>query len=67
MHDLNRKLNFIPQPYLQSSIDPHDESEKFLRNEWLVTNGLGGYASCSISGITTRKYHGLQIAALPLY
>ena len=33
--------------------------------EWLVTNGLGGYASGTISGIPTRRYHGLLIAALP--
>ena len=56
---------FTPQEYLQCSLDPHEESEKFLRTEWLVTNGLGGYASCSISGVTTRKYHGLLVAALP--
>ena len=33
--------------------------------EWLVTNGLGGYASTSIDGRLTRKYHGLLLAALP--
>jgi predicted glycogen debranching enzyme len=33
--------------------------------EWLVTNGLGGYASGTISGAVTRRYHGLLIAALP--
>jgi predicted glycogen debranching enzyme len=32
--------------------------------EWLVTNGLGGYASGTVAGSTTRKYHGLLIAAL---
>ncbi len=32
--------------------------------EWLVTNGLGGYASGTIDGVTTRRYHGLLIAAL---
>lgn len=32
--------------------------------EWLVTNGLGGYASGSIVGATTRCYHGLLVAAL---
>jgi predicted glycogen debranching enzyme len=34
------------------------------RREWLVTNGIGGYASGTISGILTRRYHGLLIAAL---
>ena len=36
-----------------------------LNREWLVTNGLGGYASGTISGAITRRYHGLLIAALP--
>ena len=35
------------------------------RREWLVTNGLGGYASGTISGVVTRRYHGLLVAALP--
>jgi predicted glycogen debranching enzyme len=34
-----------------------------LDREWLVTNGLGGYASSTILGINTRKYHGLLVAA----
>jgi glycogen debranching enzyme len=35
-----------------------------LDHEWLVTNGLGGYASGSLVGATTRRYHGLLVAAL---
>ena len=35
-----------------------------LAREWLVTNGLGGYASGTISGANTRRYHGLLVAAL---
>ena len=31
--------------------------------EWLETNGIGGYASSSISGANTRRYHGLLVAA----
>lgn len=34
-------------------------------NEWLVTNGLGGYASGTIDGPLRRRYHGLLIASLP--
>ncbi|HUE14779.1 MAG TPA: amylo-alpha-1,6-glucosidase [Planctomycetaceae bacterium] len=37
-----------------------------LDDEWLVTNGLSGYASGTISGACTRRYHGLLIAALPV-
>src|ERR1035437_2885611 len=32
--------------------------------EWLITNGLGGYASSTVPGIKTRKDHGLRVAAL---
>lgn len=32
--------------------------------EWLVTNGLGGYASSTICGANTRRYHGLFVPAL---
>ncbi|HEX5176329.1 MAG TPA: glycogen debranching enzyme N-terminal domain-containing protein, partial [Chthoniobacteraceae bacterium] len=41
------------------------EPQELLRREWLLTNGLGGYASGTISGSVTRRYHGLLIAALP--
>lgn len=33
-----------------------------LQKEWLITNGIGGYASSTIIGANTRKYHGLLIA-----
>src|SRR5215207_8270640 len=36
-----------------------------FQREWLLTNGLGGYASGTISGTVTRRHHGLLIAALP--
>ena len=34
-----------------------------VRREWLETNGLGGFASSSIAGLNTRRYHGLLVAA----
>jgi predicted glycogen debranching enzyme len=37
--------------------------EEFLRKEWIVTNGLGSYASSTVLGVNTRKYHGLLVAA----
>ncbi|MGX1930977.1 amylo-alpha-1,6-glucosidase [Flagellimonas sp. 2504JD4-2] len=40
------------------------EIKDLLSMEWLETNGLGSYASSSISGANTRKYHGLLVAAL---
>jgi predicted glycogen debranching enzyme len=38
-----------------------------IRHEWLETNGLGGWASSSIIGCNTRRYHGLLVAALPTH
>ena len=38
--------------------------EEGLTKEWLITNGIGGYASSTILGCNTRKYHGLLIAPL---
>ncbi|MGH8046173.1 MAG: glycogen debranching enzyme N-terminal domain-containing protein, partial [Chthoniobacterales bacterium] len=38
---------------------------QLLQREWLITNGLGGYASGTISGMVSRRYHGLLVAALP--
>ncbi|MCP4361455.1 MAG: glycogen debranching protein [Chloroflexi bacterium] len=32
--------------------------------EWLVTNGIGGFASGTLAGLLTRRYHGLLTAAL---
>ena len=41
------------------------ELATLLDREWLVTNGLGGYASGTVAGAATRRYHGLLIAAHP--
>ncbi|HUB26149.1 MAG TPA: amylo-alpha-1,6-glucosidase [Tepidisphaeraceae bacterium] len=35
-----------------------------IRREWLSANGLGGYASSTVCGMNTRKYHGLLVAAM---
>lgn len=44
--------------------DVLDDVDGALRREWLVTNGLGGYASGTVAGANTRRYHGLLVAAL---
>src|SRR5437773_5458090 len=49
----------IPWPV----VDP-DDPEAMVTREWLVTNGLGGYASGTVSGVITRRYHGMLTAAL---
>jgi predicted glycogen debranching enzyme len=39
------------------------DQENSLTKEWIVTNGIGGYASSTIIGTNTRRYHGLLVAA----
>ena len=51
-------------PWKRSPAEPSDPF-LLLTREWLVTNALGGYASASVSGACTRRYHGLLVAALP--
>lgn len=50
------KINI--QPDILSNLD------KVIQREWVTTNGLGGYASSTILGINTRKYHGLLVTSL---
>lgn len=40
-----------------------NDLEASFEREWLETNGIGGYASASVSGANTRRYHGLLVAA----
>ncbi len=51
----------LPQISLESSA--LSDMNKALKNEWLITNGLGGYASSTVLAVNTRKYHGLLVAA----
>ncbi|MCI0630358.1 MAG: glycogen debranching enzyme N-terminal domain-containing protein [Phycisphaerales bacterium] len=46
-------------------INPDDPAsiDRALRTEWLLTNGLGGYAMGTALGVNTRRYHGLLVAA----
>ena len=48
-------------PHLDKSIlQNYDQA---IQNEWLETNGLGGWSSSSVIGCNTRRYHGLLVAA----
>jgi predicted glycogen debranching enzyme len=38
--------------------------ERSKSKEWLLTNGLGGYASSTVIGANSRGYHGLLVAGL---
>jgi predicted glycogen debranching enzyme len=53
--------------FSRNTATPFTESERrrAVETEWLVTNGIGGYASCSVGGALNRVFHGYLIAALP--
>jgi predicted glycogen debranching enzyme len=55
-------------PGAATIVAPHDmdvgDPRPDLAREWLVTNGLGGYASGTVAGPVTRRYHGILVAAL---
>ena len=44
---------------------PGDDPYFLITREWLVTNGLGGYASGTLLGIPSRRYHGFFVPNLP--
>ena len=44
---------------------PEAAPDDLVDREWLVTNGLGGYASGTLAGVITRGFHGYLVAALP--
>ena len=54
----------VTRPFVRLGRETCGEPEAALRREWLVTNGLGGYASMSLAGAPTRSYHGYLVAAL---
>src|SRR6185437_8238168 len=59
-----RLVDRIVRP-LELPTDPAERTHRLLEVEWIVTNGLGGYASSTMAGVITRRYHGMLIAALP--
>jgi predicted glycogen debranching enzyme len=52
-----------PPDGLPYSIETNGHLEPHLSQEWLLTNGLGGFASSTVVGCNTRRYHGLLVAA----
>jgi predicted glycogen debranching enzyme len=61
MNKVSEKL----APPVQAGWKRGDPLDALLTREWLVTNALGGYASGSVGGACTRRFHGHLIAALP--
>jgi predicted glycogen debranching enzyme len=51
-------------PAINLTRDALSRFDDAIEKEWLVTNGLGGYAASTVLGVNTRKYHGLLVAAL---
>jgi glycogen debranching enzyme len=47
------------------TMDRAEKASLLVNHEWLVTNGLGGYASGTLAGVASRRYHSLLVAALP--
>ncbi len=58
------KPSVLEEPHIAFGREICGDLESGLRREWLVTNGLGGYASATLPGVLTRSYHGLLVAAL---
>lgn len=46
------------------TVPVEERAVNLVDREWLVANGLGGYASGSVAGVPTRRFHGLLVAAL---
>src|SRR5215469_12794535 len=64
MPQRNAPTTVINRPLVRFGREICGDLTAGLRREWLVTNGLGSYASGTLSGINTRSYHGLLVAAL---
>ena len=60
---MNRVTETVAQP-VQPGWKRGDSLEALLTDEWLVTNALGGYASGTVGGACTRRFHGHLIASL---
>lgn len=54
----------LDQPLVSFGPEIAADLDSALRREWLVTNGLGSYASGTVAGVNTRRYHGLLVTAL---
>ena len=62
---IRTRLPVIIQTLIMLQLDKSilQNYDQAIQNEWLETNGLGGWSSSSVIGCNTRRYHGLLIAA----
>lgn len=64
MRQRTQPVTVMAQPLIHFGREVCGDLAASLRREWLVTNGLGGYASSTLISVNTRSYHGLLVAAL---
>ncbi len=62
---MNHLVRSITTPCSESDSNGEHAGDAERLREWIVTNGLGGYASGTVCGVQNRRYHGFLIAALP--
>src|SRR6185312_6899654 len=55
---------YCSEPHQGGRVKQGPGLEDLLAREWLVANGIGGYAGSTAAGLNTRKYHGLLVAAM---
>ena len=52
-----------PADHVVYSQETYGDLKPFVKREWLLTNGVGGFAGGTVVGANTRRYHGLLVAA----
>jgi len=60
---MNKSDTRLESP-VQHGWDRTEATDSLLTREWLITNSLGGYASGTLGGVSTRRFHGILIAAM---
>ena len=59
-----RKIPAAAKPVISFGLEICGDLAAAEQREWLLTNGIGGFASGTVAGSSTRRYHGLLVAAL---
>ncbi|MEM9661273.1 MAG: amylo-alpha-1,6-glucosidase [Planctomycetota bacterium] len=56
--------SLVRQPRIDQHIRPDADRDRLASQEWLLTDGLGGFSMGTIAGVPARRYHGLLTASL---
>jgi len=59
----DKKAQISPRAVISFGTNICNDLVAAEQREWLVTNGIGGFASGTVAGSATRRYHGLLLAA----